>query len=465
MNKYIKKYWIHLNITFIAAAFLFQAVKTYSSHSFASVHFNIAGAVLLIAGISAISYMFIIRNKGNTVLSISILAAGYTLLCFGYNMQKDPELMWEGSDVAWYNYDAGVEVSRFGAGYIVSTWNARANPFDTIDETDVFPTEAKKMFLKDVYRDYMKWFTGDRWEPKSLNLDKNNNRPYMHPPLTPVVIGLWLKVFPYGRYSAEILMILINLLVFSLIFRKYYREATNAFYLLFFAIVTTPVAILFVNPSAEQLAMMLLTLSVMLLIQKDIKGSFYLPLLSGILTGLSFYTKFIVVFYIGLQVIALLINFKKITLKPFMGYTLGLLMVFFVFTYSGYYFWLTVLTGKVVTELYIAANPPLTLFQTLTKLYYFGLPLILIALSMLYLILRNYKSVQNKIIFIPLMLGIIVYMVLTWKVGAFNRYLYVFLPALFPFLYSVIKDIDFSKKDVLIVPAASLLLLGLILHL
>ena len=176
MNKYIKKYWIHLNITVIAAAFLFQAVKTYSSHSFASVHFNIAGAVLLIAGISAISYMFIIRNKGNTVLSVSILAAGYTLLCFGYNMQKDPELMWDGSDVAWYNYDAGVEVSRFGAGYIVSTWNARANPFDTIDETDVFPTEAKKMFMKDVYRDYMKWFKGDRWEPKSLNLDKNNNR-------------------------------------------------------------------------------------------------------------------------------------------------------------------------------------------------------------------------------------------------------------------------------------------------
>jgi hypothetical protein len=465
MNSYIKKYWIHFNIIFIATALIFQVVKTYIAHSFGSIHINITGALILVAGISTISYIFIIRKKSNMVLSLLLLAAGYTLLCFGYNLQKDPELMWEGSDVAWYNFNAGEEVSKYGAGYVVSTWNTRANPFDTIDDSDVFPPEAKEIFRKDVYKDYMKWFTGDRWDSKSLNLDKNNNRPYMHPPFTSVIIGLWLKVFPFGRYSAQILMILLNLLAFSLIFKKYYKEGTNSFYVLFFAIVTTPVAILFINPSAEQLAMLLTALSIILLMYKDVKGSFYLPLLSGLLMGLTFYTKFIVVFYAGFQTIALLINYRKITLKPFLGYLLGFFLVFLTFTLSGYYFWLTILTGKVVAELYINSNPPVTIFQILIKFYYFGLPLIVLTGYMFYLIFRNYKSIKNKIIFIPLILGIVIYMGLTWKVGTFNRYLYVFVPALFPFMYAAIKGIEFSKKDVLIVPAVSILLIGLILYL
>jgi hypothetical protein len=465
MNKLIQKYWIHFNIAFIAVALIFQTGKNYLSHSFSSLHISIPGIILLTTGIVFILYLFLIRQKANVILSLILFATGYTLICFGYNMQKDPELMWEGSDVAWYNYDAGEETAKYGAGYIISTWNTRANPFDTVDESDVFPPEAKEMFKKEVYRDYMKMFIGDRWESKHLNLDKNNNRPFMHPPLTPVVIGVWLKVFPYGRYSAEILMILLNLLVYSLIFTKYYKEGNNAFYVLFFAVVTTPVAVLFINPSAEQLATLLTALSVTLLLHKDLKNSFYLPLISGLIMGLTFYTKFIVVFYVLFQIIALLINFRQITLKPLLGYILGLLIVFAVFTLSGYYFWLTILTGKIVSELYINSNPPVTIFQILLKLYYFGFPLIALTVYMLYKIFKDYKSIQNKLIFLPLLLGVVIYMGLTWKVGTFNRYLYVFVPAMFPFLYSAIKDIDFSKSDVVIVPIVSLVLLGLILYL
>lgn len=465
MNKFIQKYWIHFNVIFILAVALFQVTKIYTSHTSTGYSIRLSGVVLLIAGISAILYVFIIREKTNAAISLILLAVGYTFLCFGYTIQKDPELMWDGSDVAWYNYNAGEEVAKYGADYIISTWNTRANPFDTIDESDVFPPEAKEMFKKDVYKDYMKPFIGDRWDSKSLNLDKNNNRPFMHPPLTPVVIGLWLKVFPFGRYSAQILMILLNLIIFSLIFIKYYKDASNTFYILFFAVIVTPVAILFINPSAEQLAMLLLTLSARLLMHKDLNNTFYLPLLSGLIMGLTFYTKFIVAFYILFQIIALFINFRKITLKPFLGYVLGLLIVFLIFTFSGYYFWLTILTGKVVTDLYIKANPPLTIFQTIMKLYYFGLPLIVLTLYMFYRIFKEYKTIQHKIVFIPLLLGIIIYMGLTWKVGTFNRYLYIFVPALFPFLYEAIKDINFSRKDVIIVPIVSLMLLGLILYL
>ena len=461
MNKYIKKYWLYFNIAFIAIALILQFVKAYKGHTLTGVHINVAGAVLMATGMAAIIYIFIIREKGSIAGSIVLLVAGYTMLCFGYNLQKDPELMWDGSDVAWYNYDAGEEVAKNGADYIVSTWNARANPFDTVNENDVFPKEAREMFAKEVYKDYMKMFIGDRWDVKSLNLDRNNNRPYMHPPLTPVIIGLWLKVFPYGRYSAQILMILLNLIVYTLIFTKYFKEKTNGFYVLFFAIVTTPVAILFINPSAEQLATMLLTLSTGLLLHKELEGSFYIPLLSGVMMGLAFYTKFIVAFYILFQIIALLINYRKTTFKPLSGYILGLLAVFLVFTLSGYYFWLTILTGKVVTELYIQANPPVTVSQLIIKLYYFGLPLIILTVYMFYKI----KSLQNKIVLIPLLLGIAVYMGLTWKVGTFNRYLFIFVPAIFPFFYEAIRDVEFEKRDVLIVPITSLILLGLILYL
>jgi hypothetical protein len=460
MNKYIQKYWIHINVLFIAVALLFQFVKAYKGHTLSDVHINVAGAVLLAAGIAAILYIFIIREKKSLVSSLILLTVGYSLICFGYQLQKDPELIWEGSDVAWYNYQAGEEVVKYGADYIVSTWNTRANPFDT-DTTDVLPTEAREMFMKDVYKDYMKMFVGDRWVPMKLDLDKNNNRPYMHPPLTPVVIGLWLKVFPYGRYSAQILMILLNLVVFSLIFSKYYKEGTNQFYVLFFAIVTTPVAILFINPSAEQLAMMLFVLSTGLLLHKDLNGSFYLPLLSGLIIGLAFYTKFIVAFYILFQIISLTISFRKKTIKPIMGYVLGLLAVFLMFTLSGYYFWLTILTGKVVTDLYIQTNPPVTIFQLVIKLYYFGLPLIMVTGYMSYKI----KSISNRIVLIPLILGTVIYMGLTWKVGTFNRYLFLFVPAMFPFFYEVIKEIEFSKRDVIVVPIAGVLLLGLILYL
>lgn len=460
MNKYTQKYWIHFNVLFMAAALIFQFVKGYKGNTLSEFHINVLGVIVLAAGIAALMYIFIIREKKSLVSSILLLATGYTLICFGYQMQKDPELMWDGSDVAWYNYQAGEEVVKYGADYIVSTWNTRANPFDT-DSTDVLPTEAREMFMKDVYKDYMKILIGDRWIPKKLGLDKNNNRPYMHPPLTPVLIGLWLKIFPYGRYSAQILMILLNLIVFSLIFAKYYKEKTNHFYVLFFAIVTTPVAILFINPSAEQMAMMLLALSTGLLLHKDLNGSFYLPLLSGLIMGLAFYTKFIVAFYILFQIIALTISFRKLSLKPVIGYLLGLILVFLIFTLSGYYFWLTILTGKVVTELYIQANPPVTMFQLILKLYYFGLPLIVITGYMMYKI----KSLSDRIVLIPLLLGIVLYMGLTWKVGTFNRYLFIFVPAMFPFFYEAIKEVEFSKKDVVIVPVAGIILLGLILYL
>jgi hypothetical protein len=211
--------------------------------------------------------------------------------------------------------------------------------------------------------------------------------------------------------------------------------------------------------------MMFAMLAVTLLLHKNLNNSFLFPLLSGITAGLAFYSKFMMAFYAGFQIIALLVMYRKITIKPFLGFTLGFLSVFLFFTLSGYYFWLTVLTGKVYVQVYINSIPPITLAEHAQKMLYFGLPLILMVVYLVYKILTAYKSFEHKYIVIPFLLGAAVYVASTWEVGAFNRYLFVYVPALFPFMYSAVKDIEFSKRDVLIVTIAGAVLLAVILYL
>jgi hypothetical protein len=157
--------------------------------------------------------------------------------------------------------------------------------------------------------------------------------------------------------------------------------------------------------------------------------------------------------------------YRRLTIKPFLGFTLGFIIILLVFTLSGYYFWLTVLTGKVYAQVYINSIPPITLAEQLQKMLYFGLPLISMVLFLVYKILTAYKSFEHKYIVIPFLLGAAVYVASTWEVGAFNRYLFVYVPALFPFMFAAIKDIEFSKRDVLIVPIAGAVLLATILFL
>lgn len=468
MKEFIRKYWFYVNIIFIAAAAGYQAVKIITGQGMAepepALSYTLISAIFLSAGTFSLIAIYFIRSRKSIFLKLTLLTAGYTLLCFVYILEKDPALVWEGSDVAWYNYEAGEEVAKLGTCYLISTWNTRANPFDTLYYSESFTPESKEMFSKEIYKGWMKKFTGDRWDTKELLVDKKNNRPYMHPPVSPVLTGLWLKIFPFGRYSAEILMIILNLLVFILLFMKYYREGTNSFYLLFFTLVATPVTVLFINPSAEHPTMMFAMLTVMLLLYKDLNNTFLFPLLSGFAAGLAFYSKFMMAFYAAFQIIALLIMYRRLTIKPFLGFTLGFITVLLAFTLSGYYFWLTVLTGKVYAQVYINSIQGVSFAENIQKLMYFGMPLISMVLYLVYRIFADFKSFEHKFIVIPFLLGAAVYVASTWEVGAFNRYLFVYVPALFPFMYSAVKDIEFSKRDVLIVPIAGAVLLGVILY-
>ena len=202
MKELIRKYWFYINILFIAAALGFQAMKIISGKGVTEpepvLSYTLISVLFLIAGTASLLTVYFFKSRNSIFLQVLLLITGYTLLCFVYILEKDPALNWEGSDVAWHNFEAGEEVSRLGTVYVVSTWNTRANPFDTLYYSEAFTPESKEMFRKEIYRGWMKKFTGDKWDSQNLLVDKKNNRPYMHPPLTPVLIGLWLKILPYG---------------------------------------------------------------------------------------------------------------------------------------------------------------------------------------------------------------------------------------------------------------------------
>lgn len=465
MNDFIKKKWVLLNILFVLLIIAYQLLKHFIFRGeliiekSSPLSFNFYGFLFLIVGISSLVVM--LYKSDNKILNILLLVLGYSALCIGYILQKDPELKWEGSDVAWTNYDLAKEVVEYGPLFIVDTWNNRANPYDSIGSD---PLLAKAQTIAFIQKYKINWLYGDKWVVRDLPIDKSNNRPYMHPPLASIIMGQWFSIFPVSRLSLQTFMIIIMLFSFIIIFILFEKDSPNnyAFYLLFFTILTTPVSILFTNPSAEQLTMLLTGLSVIILYKKMNEGFFY-PFISGILIGLAFYSKFIVAFYIFFQLASLVIFYKKYSLKPFVGYLTGLILVFGAFTALGYYFWLTILTGQAVANVY-SQEYPISLLRSLVDFAYFGPSFLMILILLVFNCFNKYKDYKFFSISIPLLLGISIYLILTWKLGTFNRYILVFIMALFPFLFNSIKTIDFSQKDILATIISNFSILILIMY-
>lgn len=464
MNNFIKKNWILMNIIFVLLIVLYQLMKNLVFHSGLIIEksspliFNIYGFLLLLFGIG--SLFFMLHKAENKILNISFLVLGYSSICLGYILQKDPGLKWEGSDVAWTNYNLAKEVVDYGPLFIVDTWNNRANPFDSVGYNPI----AKAQTRKTIEENKINWLSGNRWDIRNLPVDKFNNRPYIHPPLAPIIMGEWLSIFPISRFSLQTFMIVINLFAFIILMVLFKEDLgnDNGFYLLLFSIITTPVAILFFAPSEDQLTMILTGLSVIILYKKTEESSFY-PFISGILIGLAFYTKFIVAFYIFFQLMSLIFFYKNFSIKPFIGYLTGLLLVFITFTAFGYYFWLTILIGIKVANTY-AREHPITFLRSILDFAYFGPSFLLILILLIIKLFNKAKDFKFFFITVPLLFGIGIYCILAWKLGTFNRYLFVFVMALFPFLFSSIKSIDFKKKDILITLFSNFLLLVLIMY-
>lgn len=422
--------------------------------------------------VSAVSYplfafVLIVFSSVILVLSLKYLPQKYflyvTLICYlimavGYMSKKDPELKWEGSDVALYNYAAGEETAMHGAFYIIETWNCRANPYVEAG----FSSEFTDLILKKYSEEFLKKISGDKWVVKdNLNVDLSNNRPYMHPPVAPVLIGLWLKMFPYGRMSVQIFMLLLNVVLIVLLYKAINKITGSNYLPLVLSFVFSPVFTLYIQPSAEQITLLLLFSSILIYLKSNNIVSL---VISGIFAGFAFYSKFIVIIFIFVFLIGNLFYFKGLGKFKLLYYLSGVIAVIIFFTLSGYYFWLTIITGQAMAKLF-TANNPVTLTKTLSTFLYFGIPVMLFV--SLNVINTNYFKIKDKhqLIFVVTFVTAIIYIFMTFEVATFNRYLIVFIPALLLGAAKYIRDFKFGFKETALIAVSNVLLLLLIIYL
>lgn len=474
IENYIGKNWIRLNVVFITLIILLQLfknriIKPNDIVNVDVINFSFIGILLFVFAIILLIILVYYFNRFKYYHIIIITALAYTSSVYGYILQKDPNLEWRDLDVPLYNHSAAEESAKYGVIYLISTWNARANPYDKEGynpTSDKLPYSVKEYASQFVNKYSLNWLIGNNWAvSNNLKVNKYNNRPYMHPPFAPIIMGYWLKIFPFGRWSINGFMILINLICFALIFWYLKNNSdTNGFcnLTILLAIITSPVLLIYYDPSAEQITMLLTCISVIILLRTK-PTNFVFPLLSGIFIGLAFYTKFLIVFYMFFQTIFLLFSIKRISIKPFGGYIVGFLMVNLFFILLDYYFWLTYITGQAVTKVYLA-NHPHSFFTNASKLLYFGFPLIAISLYLINYSRKNMASIDYIIIF-PLILGLIVSLLFAFELGAVGRYLSVFIIALSPFLLEASKKLQLSKMQIAFIPISNLLLLLLIMFL
>ncbi|MCG2810733.1 MAG: glycosyltransferase family 39 protein [Candidatus Aminicenantes bacterium] len=459
INESIIKNWFWLHIIFIAFYILYVSYKVIKGvNPIYSViektfDFNLLSFIFIIIGFSLIEISFtFLKLKINWLYLIAFIS--YLLISFGYIATLDKGLNWKGSDVAWGNYNSAEEFNKFGIVPGIKDWNERANPYVGNQQSE-FSDSIKRIIDKFNLR----WLAFDKWKTNKIpkRYEAENNRPIMHPPLAPIALSLWLKLFPFGHWAAEIFMILLEfasiILIFVLIGKG--LKNYNRISILLLALITTPVMIRFHDPSAEQLSMLLFLLSTYLIfdIQKSTLSRYFL---SGLLIGLTFYTKFNIVFYIAIQLIFFIINRRRIKLKNITAYISGFLAIVCVFTILGYYFWLTFLTGFVYSKLY-ALQHPVTIVQGFSKVLYFGPSILLLLL----LLILDFKEYRNKTILAPVLLSLVVTMIFLWDAGTWNRYLVFYLPVLFSFLLKSKCNIDLKTRDILIIPITNIIFITL----
>ncbi len=310
--------------------------------------------------------------------------------------------------------------------------------------------------------EFLKKISGDKWVVRDdLNLDLTNNRPYMHPPVAPVLIGFWLKLFPYGRMSVQIFMILLNLILIILFYKAVSSVTAKNYIPIILSFIVSPAFVIYIQPSAEQITVLLLFTSVFIYLKRD---SVLFLILSGIFAGFAFYTKFIVILYVLVFILANLYYMKGFSKIRVLYFLLGVFGVFLFFTLNGYYFWLTIITGQALTKHFVA-NHPTTLLKTISTFLYFGMPvMIFVFLGIISTKYLKYKD-KYQLVFIVTLVSAVIYIFLTYEVATFNRYLIVFIPGLLLGAAKYFDEMNLGFKEMVAIPVCNVLLLIIITYL
>jgi hypothetical protein len=450
----IARHWFTINLLYIILVVVYFALKIIKNRdsfiydyagSVNTIHFSLFWFLLNIIGFVILGFALVSEIKFRIWQYTGLLLVGFFLVTYSFIRGSVNELVYDGSDVGIGNYISSEEVVKYGVLDLIKTWDERANPFDKRYSEN---SDLKDSVVKYISKYNLTGLTFDKWknylDTSRYNL-QINNRPYQHPPLSVIIMGVWLKIFPFGLWSMEALMMTITFLsIFLIVLYSYKKSSGNFRSIVILSLISSPVLFRFHLPSADQPGMLLFTIPVFTSLLFPSK-KFWAAFIYGIIFGLCFYIKFTFAFFILFLFISLIFYLRQVSLKFLLGYIAGILIPFIVFTSLGYYFWLTVITGKVLIN-NLNAIYDFNFFDIISKLFYFGPSFLLIFL----LLLLNQDKINKSSypFYIPVLLSLIVTMIIAFYV--WNRYLIPYMPVFLLFSLSLGNIIELRKKDLII---------------
>ena len=376
-----------------------------------------------------------------------MVAAITILVSISVGLQSDRDLSWPGSDVAIGNYRAALIALDEGPFELISTWNARANPY-------VEPNFLRnpRELLARIDRHSLGWFVGSRWDRRDL--PQENNRMHMHPPGGPVVLSFWLKLFGTSHFAATAYALFIRycLIIAAIYWAWRYIPADETLnrMAIAFLLATVPRMLTVIIPHPNELATLLALGAVVIGTSKITNRRFIAYMLSGMLLAMAGYVNFCFVI-VGLTVTGALILSKEAWREKLpVAFVIGEGVVVVVFMLLGYYPWLTFLTGTQVTYYYNLAHNK-NLLLAVAGFIAISIPLLLIT----FLSLGRLAKMRGSITHIWMAACIIALVVYSYVIfpNSPSRYLIGMFFLLIPLLSLTIRELQLSIYQVMMIPA------------
>ena len=460
-----RRYWVTLCLVPVALTLVFQVSKPFLRQRLPQtpgsgiLH---ADAVLLIA-LALAGAVAILVWSGKVARLLPLLVAAISLMgSVGVLLQESRSVSWEGMDVPTNNYRAALLSMEIGPLALVETWNARANPYVTKDQYMQRPEEL----VDKIERLDLKWIAGTRWD--RLDLPQDNNRMFMHPPGYPLALGIWMKGAGTARHSAMVFELLVKFALVAMtsfwVMSVIPATCTLERAVLSLVIATAPPLVRSVLPHANELAALLALSGFILGSGENRRCRNLRYFASGVFLCLATYVNFfygIVALAAGLFLLFYKKNWKT-GLVPLMG--LGGFSVVTVFAALGYYPWLTLLTGTMVTSNY-------RIFHHSNRLQAFPLfigdfgPAILLLFFIGLLIFQSLRSQERGYWVVAPIFALILASYQSLGLGSGGHYVIGIFCLMVPILSFALMELKLNRMQSVASCVSNLLMLSLMLFL